>query len=135
MTATSPHSDGPEALCDRFAACVATGDLEGILGLYATDAVVSLPLGREAAGPVAIRAAFVAALAAAAPLTGGGLESSRSLVVGDLAMTSTTGLDGVVRTQLARRGADGRWLWIRDGRHLHEVVSALPVEAHPSAVA
>lgn len=133
MTTNTPA--GPESLCERFAACVAAADLEGILGLYATDAVVSLPLGREAAGPVAIRAAFVAALTAGAPLTGGGLESWRSVVVGDLAMTSATGLDGRVRTQLARREADGRWVWIRDGRHLHDVHQALPPAVPPSAVA
>ena len=52
---TTAHLSGvgagaPEALESRFAACVAAGDLDGIVGLYAADAVVSLPRGREAAG-------------------------------------------------------------------------------------
>lgn len=135
MTTAPQAGAGPETLCERFAACVAVADLEGILSLYAADAVVSLPLGREAAGSVAVRAAFVAALTAGASLVGGGLESSRAIVVGELALTSTTGLDGAVRTQVARREADGRWVWIRDGRHLSEVRAALPVATYPPAVA
>lgn len=132
---SSGAPEAPETLCRKFAAFVGAGDLEGVLSLYAADAVVSLPLGREAAGPVAIRAAFVAALTARAPLTGGGVESSRAVVVGDLAMTSTTGLDGQVRTQVARRGSDGRWVWIRDGMHLRDVEAALPVPPAEPAVA
>ena len=125
----------PETLCQRFAAFVAEGDLEGVLSLYAADAVVSLPRGREAAGPAAIRAAFVAALTAGVQLTGGGVESSRAVVVGDLAITSTTGHDGQVRTQVARRGSDGHWVWIRDGRHLRDVEAALPVPPAQAEVA
>lgn len=125
MTST-PRDSGPETLCERFATLVAHGDLDGITGLYAVDAVVTLPRGREAAGTTAIRAAFAAALAAGADLCGGGVASSRAVVMGDVAMTSTTGLDGQVRTQVARREPCGRWVWFRDSRHLCDVDAALP---------
>lgn len=119
----------PELLAERFATFAARADLDGILGLYAADAVVSLPCGREAAGTRAIRAAFDAAFAAgvdlacAAPDDGGDV---RVVLAGDLAMTSTTGPDGQVQTQVARRGADGSWLWVRDGSRLRDVEACLP---------
>lgn len=125
MTST-PHDSSPETLCERFATAAAEGDLDGILTLYAVDAVVTLPRGREAAGTTAIRAAYAAALAAGADLCGGGVASSRAVVMGHVAMTSTTGLDGQVRTQVARREPSGEWVWFRDSRHLCDVDAALP---------
>ena len=140
MTTNEPaqRSLGPETLCARFAVFAAEGDLDGILGLYAADAVVLLPLGREAAGPTAIRSAFAGALAAGALPVGGGVESSRIVVAGDLAMTSATSQDGQVRTQVARRGADGEWVWIRDTGHLRDIaaaLAALPVRVGEAQVA
>lgn len=118
--------EGPETLCARFAAFVAADDLEGIVSLYGADAVVTLPRGREAAGRTAIRAAFAGALTAGALAPATAVASSRIVVAGDLAMTSATGPDGRVRTQVARRGADGLWVWIRDGGHLSDIEAALP---------
>ncbi|OFE18440.1 hypothetical protein BA895_12560 [Humibacillus sp. DSM 29435] len=127
--------EGPEALCARFAAYAAAGDLDGIVSLYAADAVVTLPRGREAAGPRAIKAAFCGALAAGEPITGSSVASSRIVVAGDLAMTSATGPDGQVRTQVARRCADGQWVWIRDSGHLRDIESALPAQDGEQQVA
>lgn len=132
---TGPGASTPEALESALAACVASGDLDGLMGLYAVDAVVSLPRGREAAGPTAIRAAFAAALAAGVL---GGDEtavSSRAVISRDLAMTTSTTADGRVRTQVARRGADGCWTWVRDGSRLREVEACLPVLRGDLAVA
>ncbi|MEO7000021.1 MAG: nuclear transport factor 2 family protein [Terracoccus sp.] len=131
----APRQQGPETLCTRFAGFAAVGDLDGIVGLYSADAVVTLPLGREAAGPAAIRAAFAGALAVGALLTGGGVASSRIVVAGDLAMTSATGPDGQVRTQVARRGADGQWRWIRDSGHLRDIEATLPARVGEPQVA
>lgn len=142
MTSTTqPNPVGastPEALEPAFAAAVAAGDLDAVVGLYAADAVVSLPRGREAAGSTAIREAFAAALVAgvltpAAPRAGqpgdGGAVTGptvRAVVTGDLAMTTSSGADGRVLTQVARRTAEGRWLWVRDGSRLREVEACLP---------
>lgn len=116
----SARLDTPEALGHRFADCAAEGDLEGIVALYAADAVVSLPSGREAAGPQAIRAAFAAALAAGADLR---IESvGRPIITGSLACTCSTDVTGRVHTQVARREPDGSWRWIRDGSRLREPV-------------
>jgi ketosteroid isomerase-like protein len=135
---TAPGASAPEALESRLVACVAAGDLDGIVGLYAADAVVSLPRGREAAGHCAIRSAFAAALAAGV-LGRDGAQSadvrSRAVVTGDLAMTTSTAADGTVRTQVARRTPGDRWVWVRDGSRLRELEVCLPAPAPELAVA
>ncbi|CAN7557059.1 nuclear transport factor 2 family protein [Terrabacter sp. LjRoot27] len=141
--ASAVGASAPEALEARFAACVAAGDLDGIVGLYAADAVVSLPRGREAAGSAAIRSAFAAALAAGVlgsvgepgPVVSGAAVSARAVVTGGLAMTTSTTADGTVRTQVARRTAGGRWVWVRDGSRLREVEACLPAPTGHLAVA
>jgi ketosteroid isomerase-like protein len=110
--------DTPEALGHRFAECAARGDVEGIVALFAADAVVSLPAGREAAGPEAIRTAFAAALQTGVDLR---VDSvGRPIVTGSLACTCSTDTSGQVHTQVARREPDGSWRWIRDGSRLRE---------------
>ena len=105
------------------------------MGLYAADAVVSLPRGREAAGSAAIREALAAAMAAGVLGGDGAAVSSRAVISGDLAMTTSTTADGTVRTQVARRTADGRWVWVRDGSRLREVEACLPAPSGTLAVA
>ena len=141
-TTTQPNSLGvstPEALEPAFAAAVAAGDLDAIVALYAADAVVSLPRGREAAGSAAIRQAFAAALAAGvlgcAVSGDGSALTVRAVVTGDLAMTTASGADGRVWTQVARRDVDGRWLWVRDGSRLREADACLPAPSPDLVVA
>jgi ketosteroid isomerase-like protein len=150
-TTTQPLTVGagsPEDLEPAFAAAVRAGDLDGIVALYAADAVVSLPRGREAAGHAAIREAFAAALAAGVLPAGapgaseepgtdgdGSVRTVRAVVSGDLAMTTSSGADGRVWTQVARRSAEGRWLWVRDGSRLREVDACLPATSPALVVA
>lgn len=108
--------DAPELLGRRFAELARERDLDGLVGLYAADAVVGLPDGREAAGTEAIRAAFAAALRRGVDLR---IESvGRPIVTESLACTYSTDAAGRVHTQVARREADGTWRWIRDGSRL-----------------
>jgi ketosteroid isomerase-like protein len=111
-----PGAPAPGELEGRFCLHAAAADVDALTRLYAADAVVSLPHGREAAGHTAIRGAFAEALAAgvrwAEP------DSVRVIETGALAMTCSTSSDGVVSTQVARREPDGRWVWVRDGSHL-----------------
>ena len=127
----------PEGLEARLATLVRAGDADGIALLYAPDAVVSLPGGREAAGRAAIRQAYAAALAAgalrAAPAAGE--VTARAVVSGNLAMTTSTCADGTVRTQVARREPDGDWVWVRDGSRLRDVEACRPVACAADAVA
>ncbi len=109
---------GPDRLGVRFGECVAAGDLDGIVQLYAADAVVSLRDGREAAGHQRIREAFAAALAAGCDLA---LEpAGPAMVTGTIACTTSRGADGRLCTQVARQEPDGTWRWVRDGFRLRD---------------
>ncbi len=112
------EDSSPAELGQRFAAAVDAGDVDAIVALFAPDAVVSLPEGREAAGTVAIRAAFDAALARGADLRVASV--GRPIISGSLACTTTVDAAGQVHTQVARREPDGTWRWIRDGSRLRE---------------
>ncbi len=119
----------PEALAARFVGLLAAQDVDAVVSLYADDAVVSLPHGREAAGPGAIRLAYARALADGVAR---GIQTTiepRVVIAGSLAMTSFTGTDARVRTLLARREPDGSWLWVRDGSTLRHLVGAPEVAA------
>lgn len=124
---TNRAPGGPLSLLARFAERVAAGDVAGVSGMYAADAVVSLPRGREAAGSGAVRAAWSSALAAGerCGLSAEAVAGARVIETGSLAMVSFTGDDGVVRTIVAWRGDDGGWAWVRDGSMLREVDAAL----------
>ncbi|MDV3221932.1 hypothetical protein [Intrasporangium sp.] len=126
----SRGAKSPRELLATFVAGVAAGDVAGIAGSYAADAVVSLPRGREAAGLPAIRLAYAAALAAGVALgvdesmVDSAVARARVIETGPLSMVSFTGVDGAVRTLVAWRGDDG-WAWVRDGSMLRDVEAAL----------
>jgi ketosteroid isomerase-like protein len=112
----------PDELGARFAECVAGGDLDGIVGLYAADAVVSLRDGREAAGRARIRAAFAVAFASGVDLAAE--PAGPAVVTGTLACTTSRTVDGRLCTQVARQEPDGTWRWVRDGFRLRDLVCA-----------
>lgn len=111
--------EGPDELVACFAECVAAGDVDGIVMLYAADAVVSLPDGREAGGRARIRAAFDRALAVGADLAV--LPAGPAIVTGELACTTSQRADGRLCTQVAQQQPDGTWRWLRDGFRLREL--------------
>ncbi|HKX67647.1 MAG TPA: nuclear transport factor 2 family protein [Intrasporangium sp.] len=116
----------PRDLLASYVERVAAGDVAGIVGSYAADAVVTLPCGREAAGLEAIGVAFAGALASGAALAvdDSVVDEARVIETGSLSMVSFTGLDGAVRTLVAWRAEDG-WAWVRDGSMLRDVEAAL----------
>ncbi|HVO04556.1 MAG TPA: nuclear transport factor 2 family protein [Candidatus Cybelea sp.] len=93
------------------------GDVAGMTALFEPDAVIELNDGRLVRGKDAIHAFFTEL-----QVTGLGPEGRRfklgdqrpALICGDLALTSTRSIDGDVTTEVARRQADGTWLWIID---------------------
>ena len=88
------------------------GDLEGMLALYETDAVVDCGEPTLLKGTAAIRGYFEAALASGRRFERGVQAPAR--ISGDLALTSTRLPDGSVTAEVARRQADGTWLWVID---------------------
>jgi ketosteroid isomerase-like protein len=88
------------------------GDVEGIVALYESDAVLALTDGQVVTGSHAIRA-FYAGLLADQPTFEPG-EQRPALCSGDVALTSTLLADGIVTAEVARRQPDGTWLWAID---------------------
>ena len=93
------------------------GDVIGMTALFEPEAVIDLGDGRLVRGKEAIHAFFTEL-----QRTGFGPEGRKfrlgdqrpALIWGDLALTSTRSIDGNVTTEVARRQADGTWLWVID---------------------
>jgi hypothetical protein len=88
------------------------GDVEGMVALFEPDAVIDCGGGRLIRGREAIRAFYVELKASGRKFEFG--QQSPALVSGDLALTSTHLPDGSATAEVARRQADGTWLWVID---------------------
>jgi ketosteroid isomerase-like protein len=88
------------------------GDVEGMVALFEPDAVIDSSDRRLTRGMAAIRAFFAEQVVAGRKFQIG--EQRPALVSGDLALTSTRLPDGSVTSEVARRQADGTWLWVID---------------------
>jgi ketosteroid isomerase-like protein len=101
----------PQELEQLLVARQQAGDIEGLIALYESDAVISGD-GREVRGHHEIRLLFTAITAAGHRFTLG--RQQPAVISGDLAFTSTRGADGNVTAEVARRQQDGTWLWVVD---------------------
>jgi ketosteroid isomerase-like protein len=116
LTRNDPIHD-PQDLERQLVIRENAGDVDGMTALFAPDAVIELNDGRLVRGTSAIHAFFTEL-----QKTGLGPEGRRfklgkqrpALICGDLALTSTHSLDGDITTEVARRQADGTWLWVLD---------------------
>ena len=93
-------------------------DLDGLVALYAPDAVMVLPDGSTVTGTEAIRGQWADLLAMEGRMT---LRSRYAIETGDLAILSNawtyTAGDltmGATTAEVARRQADGGWLYVID---------------------
>ncbi|MHA6621860.1 YybH family protein [Pseudonocardia sp. DLS-67] len=103
----------PEELSRLFVERVNAHDVEGLVALYESDAVLATPEGGVVRGEAGIRR-FYAALVASAPRFTPG-EQHPALRIGELALTSTRLPGGAGATaEVARRQPDGTWRWILD---------------------
>jgi ketosteroid isomerase-like protein len=100
----------PEDLGRPFLERASAGDVDGVVALYAPGAVLASPPGRLAVGIAAIRQVYEALLAGRPHFSG---DVRPALRHGDLALTSTR-FQGGATAEIARRQADGTWLWIAD---------------------
>ena len=107
-SASSPE-DVARLVVERFNA----GDVEGVAELYAPDAVLAYPPGRETVGREAIRAAYERLRAQGARFPRE--EQLPTVVHGDVALTSARSADNSgIRVQVLRRQPDGSWLRVID---------------------
>jgi uncharacterized protein (TIGR02246 family) len=93
-------------------------DLDGLMALYAPDAAMVLPDGSTITGAEAIREQWAGLLAMKGQMT---LRSRYVIEAGDLAILSndwtyTAGDQtvGAITAEVARRQADGGWLYVID---------------------
>jgi ketosteroid isomerase-like protein len=102
----------PEDLALLFLDRANAGDVNGVVALYETGAVLAFPSGETAVGTKAIREVYEAFLAHRPKLTSEG--QSAPLVNGDIALTSSRLAGGGATAEIARRQPDGSWLWAVD---------------------
>lgn len=107
-TAATEPNDLGRYFIDRANA----GDVDGLVALYEPEALLAFPPGSAATGHDAIRRVYEQFVAAAPALTPG--TQHPALVSGDLALTATTLTTGEITVEVARRQADGSWLWVID---------------------
>ncbi len=102
----------PEELARLFLERANQGDVEGLVALYEPEAVLARPDGQIAAGREEIRKFYTALLASRPHFRPG--DQRAALRSGNLALTSTRLTTGSVTAEIARRQADGSWLWVVD---------------------
>lgn len=102
----------PEDLSDFFLQRANAGDVEGVVALYAPDAVLAFPPGQLTVGHDQIRAAYTEFLAGRPSLRSAGQQPA--IVNGDIALTSTRLPGDGATAEVARRQPDGTWLWVID---------------------
>jgi len=113
----------PEDLNRFFLERANAADVEGVVALYEPDAVLVGPGRKAFMGTQALRQAFTQLFAGKPTFAG---ETQTAICNGDLALTSTQftirtqDADGkpmtmkTATTEIARRQADGTWLWVID---------------------
>ena len=102
----------PQDLARFLIARQLEGDADGMAALYEPDAVLALRDGRRAAGREAIRTFYAGLIAAGRKFALG--EQRPAVINGDLALTSMRLPNGDVTAEVARKQADGTWLWVID---------------------
>ena len=88
------------------------GDIDGMVALFEPDAVIDSGEAELIRGREAIRTLFAAFATSGRKFQRG--EQRPAAINGDLALTSTRLPDGTVTSEVARRQADGTWLWVID---------------------
>jgi len=111
MNNDAEHAQRPEDLSRLILQRLNAGDVDGLVALYESNAVLALPDGQIASGSDEIRRAYER-LVAGRPFEPG--TQRPTLRCGDLALTSSRLANGVVTVEVARRQADGTWLWAID---------------------
>ena len=88
------------------------GDVDGMVALYEAHAVIDPGEAQLIVGKEAIRSFFADLVGTGQKFEFG--EQRAALVSGDLALTSTKFPNASVSAEVARRQADGTWLWVVD---------------------
>lgn len=112
MHADAERALRPEDLSRLIVERLNAGDVDGLVALYDPDGVLALPDGQTATGSDEIRKAYESLVAGRPRFEPG--SQRPTLRSGDLALTSSRLADGGLTVEVARRQADGTWLWVID---------------------
>jgi ketosteroid isomerase-like protein len=109
----TPQAHRPEDLTRLFVELSNDGDAAGVAALYEENAVLAYPPGSQTVGRAAIQKLWQQVLDQRPRFE---LEEPLpTLIIGDIALTSTPPRDGAgARAQVVRRQPDGTWLRILD---------------------
>ena len=88
------------------------GDVDGLVSLYESNAILDPGDGQVAIGKEEIRKFFVRFLASCPQLTPS--NQAPALCSENLALTSSHLGNGDITAEIARRQPDGNWLWVVD---------------------
>lgn len=111
MGQTERGAGAPEELAGLFNARANAGDVEGLVALYEPDAV--LAVGEVVAtGHDEIRGFYTDLLGRRSDFPAATVLAP--VLNGDLALTFATLPNGALSVEVARRGPEGRWLWVID---------------------
>jgi ketosteroid isomerase-like protein len=102
----------PEDLAKFFILRANAGDVEGLVALYETDAILAYGDGQTATGTRAIRHFYTELLVTRPQFAAG--EQATPLQNGDVALTSSRLGNGDITAEVARRQSNGIWLWAVD---------------------
>lgn len=109
-TSNDPHSAAqhPEDLVRLFIEHANAGNVEGLVGLYESDAVLAVgdPVAR---GHAEIRTFYTDLLARKRDFPAP--EQLPAIINDDVALTATRQANGNISVEIAHRQADGSWRW------------------------
>lgn len=108
---TRDLAENPEDLTRLFLARANAGDAEGLVALYEPDAVIAAG-AVVATGEAEIRRFYTDLLARRSDFPD--VEILPALRNGPIAMTFARLPNGTLSVEIARRQADGGWLWVID---------------------
>jgi ketosteroid isomerase-like protein len=111
MTDQEPILD-PQELEPLLIARANAGDVDGMVALFEPDAVLAIGGGKVARGTAEIRQFYSKLLASGFVFHAG--QQYPAILSGDLALTSSRYPNGTFSSEIARRQADGTWLWAVD---------------------
>jgi ketosteroid isomerase-like protein len=107
-----PKAASPADLARLFLDRANAGDVDGVVALYESDAVLAFPPGQITVGAKAIREVYAQFLSKRPTLVSAG--QAEPLVNQNVALTSTLLPGGGATAEVARQQPDGTWLWAVD---------------------
>jgi hypothetical protein len=102
----------PQELAQLLVARANVGDVEGMVALYESNAVLAIGSASVARGASQIREFYTKLLATGVKFNVG--EQRPALLTGEFALTSTRLPNGTITAEVARRQTDGTWRWVID---------------------